>query len=55
LPVVAEQALLHQQLIILQRRVKRPRRTPADRLLLVLPATPTTPMRSSTTVDRAGS
>jgi len=34
--LVAENALLRQQLVILQRNVKRPRCTPADRTLLVL-------------------
>ena len=34
--LVAENALLRQQLIILRRQVKRPRCTPADRALLVL-------------------
>ncbi len=34
--LLAENALLRQQLIVLQRRVKRPRCTPADRALLVL-------------------
>jgi hypothetical protein len=36
--LVAENALLRQQLIVLRRRTKRPRCTPLDRLLLVLPA-----------------
>src|ERR687885_2314533 len=34
--LLAENALLRQQLIILRRQVKRPRCTPADRALLVL-------------------
>src|SRR5215217_8256654 len=34
--LLAENALLRHQLIVLQRRVKRPRCTPADRALLVL-------------------
>jgi len=34
--LIAENALLRQQIIILRRRVKRPRCTPADRTLLVL-------------------
>ncbi len=34
--LIAENALLRQQLVVLQRSVKRPRRTPADRTLLVL-------------------
>src|SRR5215208_6581960 len=34
--LVAENALLRQQLLILHRQVKRPRCTPADRALLVL-------------------
>jgi transposase InsO family protein len=34
--LIAENALLRQQLIILQRRVKRPRCSPTDRVLLVL-------------------
>ena len=34
--LLAENALLRQQLIILQRRVKRPRCTPVDRAVLVL-------------------
>ena len=34
--LLAENALLRQQLLILQRRAKRPRCTPADRALLVL-------------------
>lgn len=34
--LVAEGALLRQQLIVLERSVKRPRCTPADRALLVL-------------------
>jgi hypothetical protein len=34
--LIAENALLRQQLVMLQRRVKRPRCTPTDRLLLVL-------------------
>ncbi len=34
--LVAEHAFLRQQLIVLQRTVKRPRRTPTDRALLVL-------------------
>ncbi len=34
--LVAENAFLHQQLLILRRGVKRPRRTPTDRALLVL-------------------
>ena len=34
--LVAENALLRQQLLILRRQVKRPRCTPADRALLVL-------------------
>jgi putative transposase len=34
--LVAENALLRQQLLVLRRSVKRPRRTPADRGLLVL-------------------
>lgn len=34
--LVAENALLRQQLIVLRRSVKRPRCTPADRALLVL-------------------
>jgi transposase InsO family protein len=34
--LLTENALLRQQLLILQRRVKRPRCTPSDRLLLVL-------------------
>ena len=36
--LVAENALLRQQLLVLRRSVKRPRCTPADRALLVLPA-----------------
>src|SRR5436305_1922901 len=34
--LVAENALLRQQLAVLKRSVRRPRRTPADRTLLVL-------------------
>ena len=34
--LVAENALLRQQLVVLKRSVKRPRCTPADRALLVL-------------------
>src|ERR687885_2298494 len=34
--LLAENALLRQQLIVLQRRGKRPRCTPADRAVLVL-------------------
>jgi len=34
--LIAENALLRQQLVVLQRSVKRPRCTPADRTLLVL-------------------
>jgi len=34
--LVAENALLRQQLLVLRRSVKRPRCTPADRALLVL-------------------
>ena len=34
--ILAENALLRQQLLILRRQVKRPRCTPADRALLVL-------------------
>ena len=34
--LIAENALLRQQLIVLRRSVKRPRCTPADRALLVL-------------------
>ncbi len=34
--VIAENALLRQQLIVLRRQVKRPRVTPTDRLLLVM-------------------
>ena len=34
--LVAENALLRQQLVVLKRSVKRPRCTPADRTLLVL-------------------
>jgi hypothetical protein len=34
--LVAENALLRQQLIILRRQIKRPRYTPTDRILLVL-------------------
>jgi len=34
--LVAENALLRQQLVVLRRSVKRPRRTPTDRALLVL-------------------
>ena len=34
--LLAENALLRQQLVILRRSVKRPRCTPADRALLVL-------------------
>ena len=35
--LVAENALLRQQLLVLRRRVRRPRCTPTDRALLVLP------------------
>jgi hypothetical protein len=37
--LIAENALLRQQVIILQRQVKRPQATPRDRRLLVLLAT----------------
>ena len=43
--LLAENALLRQQLLVLRRSVKRPRCTPADRALLVLLASRRRPWR----------
>ncbi len=45
--LIAENALLRQQLVILRRSVKRPRCTTADRTLLVLLASRLRPWRQS--------
>ena len=45
--LLAENALLRQQLVILRRSVKRPRCTPADRVLLVLLASRVRTWRSA--------
>jgi transposase InsO family protein len=45
--LVAENALLRQQLVVLRRSVKRPRCTPTDRALLVLLASRVRPWRSA--------
>jgi putative transposase len=45
--LVAENALLRQQLLVLRRSVKRPRCTPADRVLLVLLASRVRTWRSA--------